>query len=637
MRLRIPLASLLLASLCALAPAANASPLVPVLDAGLTESANESTTEETAPEGSAEDTGWWQSFNDGANDTFGKVNGFLAGFIFYDLFHTADSSELTGLDFSADPTAAMASMVSALEAKGELDPLESNLTLKLPAGVLDKAGITALTATLKETYGQGSRGFAITVPEKDDAVTTVTLDAYSPGVAFAVMWLVLGAIFFTLRMGFINIRGFKHALAITRGKYDNPNDEGEVSHFQALTSALSATVGLGNIAGVAIAISIGGPGATFWMICAGFLGMTSKFVECSLAQMYRVRRPDGRMMGGPMVYLSEGLKDVSGSLAIPGKVLAYFFAVLCIGGSLAGGNAFQVNQSMGLMTKQFDVLVGNEWAYGLLMTVLVGVVIIGGIKRIAATAEKVVPLMCGIYVAACVFILVKLSGEIPGAFGTIFSGAFTPAAGFGGLVGVLVQGFKRAAFSNEAGTGSAAIAHSAAKTDYPIREGAVAMLGPFIDTVIICTMTALVIVITGAYDAQGGTDAAMQGAIATKEGAVLTSLAMGGVIPWFPKLLAVAVFFFAYSTIISWSYYGERCWVWMFGDASSMGYKILFLVFVFLGSVVSAVNVLEFGDLMILGMALPNILGVVLLTGKVRVKLDEYWKSYEAGEFKTYD
>jgi AGCS family alanine or glycine:cation symporter len=270
------------------------------------------------------------------------------------------------------------------------------------------------------------------------------------------------------------------------------------------------------------------------------------------------------------------------------------------------------------------------------MTVLVGVVIIGGIKRIAATAEKIVPLMCGIYVLACVFILLKMAGEIPAAFGTIINGAFTPAAGFGGLVGVLVQGFKRAAFSNEAGTGSAAIAHSAAKTDFPIREGTVAMLGPFIDTVVICTMTALVIVITGAYDAVGGTDVAMQGAIATKEGAVLTSLAMGGVISWFPKLLAVAVFFFAYSTIISWSYYGERCWVWMFGDSSSLAYKCLFLAFVFLGSIVSAVNVLEFGDLMILGMALPNILGVVLLTGKVRVKLDEYWEKYKAGEFKTY-
>ena len=630
MRRRIPLVSLLLASLCSFAPSALASPLQS--DAPDTAVTPELVAEVTPP--IEADGGWWKSFNDGANSTFGTVNGFLAGYIFYDLFHTTDSAELQSR--AVPPSEVMASLVDVLATNGKLDPLESNLTLKLPEGFLDEAGIEALNASLLATYGQGSRSFAVTVPEGADAVTTVTLDAYSPGVPFAVLWLVLGAIFFTLRMGFINVRGFKHAIGVTRGLYDNPDDEGEVSHFQALASALSATIGLGNIAGVAIAISIGGPGATFWMICAGFLGMTSKFVECSLAQMYRVKRPDGRMMGGPMVYLSEGLKDLSPSLAAPGKILAYFFAFLCIGGSLAGGNAFQVNQSVKLMSSQFSWLQGNEWIYGLIMTVLVGVVIIGGIKRIAATAEKIVPLMCGVYVLACVFILLKMAGEIPAAFGTILSGAFTPAAGFGGLVGVLVQGFKRAAFSNEAGTGSAAIAHSAAKTDFPIREGAVAMLGPFIDTVVICTMTALVIVITGAYDAVGGTDAAMQGAIATKEGAVLTSLAMGGVISWFPKLLAVAVFFFAYSTIISWSYYGERCWVWMFGDSSSLAYKYLFLSFVFLGSIVSAVNVLEFGDLMILGMALPNILGVVFLTGKVRVKLDEYWEKYKVGEFKTY-
>jgi len=582
-----------------------------------------------------EDGGWWKSFNDGADDAFKEVNDFLGGYIFKDLFHEEDSAAAATNDL-ADPIVAVRDLIATIQSQGELDPNESNLTLKLPVGLFDEAGLAALTSELEGEFKTGSRGFAVKVPQGEEAVTAVTLDAYSPGVQFAVLWLVIGAIFFTLRMGFINVRGFKHALGVTRGLYDNPEDEGEVSHFQALTSALSATVGLGNIAGVAIAISIGGPGATFWMICAGFLGMTSKFVECSLAQMYRVKRPDGRMMGGPMVYLSEGLKDVSGSLALPGRALAVIFAFLCIGGSLAGGNAFQVNQSMDLMKSNLTWLVGHEWVYGLVMTVAVGVVIIGGIKRIAATAEKIVPFMCGMYVLACLWILVKMSGQIPDAFGRIFSEAFTPAAGYGGVIGVLVQGFKRAAFSNEAGTGSAAIAHSAAKTDYPIREGTVAMLGPFIDTIVICTMTALVIVITGAYNAQGGTDAGMAAAAASHKGAVLTSLAMGGVISWFPKLLAVAVFFFAYSTIISWSYYGERCWVWMFGDGSSMAYKIMFLCFVFLGSVVSATQVLEFGDLMILGMALPNILGVVLLTGKVRQKLDEYWKKYQAGEFKTY-
>jgi len=620
---------LLTTALLALAlPSASAVSLVP--DPGPEVAQPSAIPEEGA---AIEADGWWASFNKGANDTFGKVNGVLAGFIFYDLFHGEDEASDASGNLAADPVATVEAMIAALEANGELDPRESNLTLNLPAGLLEGDALAAVTTTLEAKYHNGSRGFDIKVPTGDDAVTAPTLAAYSPGVAFAVLWLVLGAIFFTIRMGFINIRGFKHALGVTRGLYDNPNDEGEVSHFQALTSALSATVGLGNIAGVAIAISVGGPGATFWMICAGFLGMTSKFVECSLAQMYRVKRKDGRMMGGPMVYLSEGLKDVSSGLAIPGKVLAYFFAFLCIGGSLAGGNAFQVNQSMDLMASNFTWLAGNEWVYGLVMTIGVGVVIIGGIKRIAATAEKIVPFMCGLYILACLYILFSMASEIPNAFSLIFSEAFTPAAGYGGLIGVLVQGFKRAAFSNEAGTGSAAIAHSAAKTDYPIREGTVAMLGPFIDTVVICTMTALVIVITGAYNS---TDPAMAHAVATNKGAVLTSLAMSGVISWFPKVLAVAVFFFAYSTIISWSYYGERCWCWMFGDKASLAYKLLFLCFVFLGSIVSATNVLEFGDLMILGMALPNILGVVLLSGKVRVKLDEYWNEYKAGTFKIY-
>ena len=578
----------------------------------------------------AEETGWWEAFNTGANDTFGKVNGFLAGYIFYDLFHSSDTAIATVGDMS-DPIGTVESLIAALDANGELDARESNLTLKLPAGMLDEVALASLTEQLTTEYHKGSRGFSVVVPTGADAVGSVTLDAYNPGVQFAVLWLVIGAIFFTLRMGFINIRGFRHALGVTRGLYDNPDDEGEVSHFQALTSALSATVGLGNIAGVAIAISIGGPGATFWMICAGFLGMSSKFVECTLAQMYRVKRPDGRMMGGPMVYLSEGLKDLSTSLTWPGKFLAVFFAFLCIGGSLAGGNAFQVSQSMDLVKSNFTFLEGHEWLYGLVMAILVGIVIIGGIKRIAATAEKVVPFMCALYVAACLFILFMKGAEIPAAFGKIMSEAFTPAAGYGGLVGVLVQGFKRAAFSNEAGTGSAAIAHSAAKTEHPIREGTVAMLGPFIDTVVICTMTALVIVITGAYN-----NPAYAEFVSGNQGAVLTSKAMSEVISWFPKLLAVAVMFFAYSTIISWSYYGERCWCWMFGDRSSLAYKILFLCFVFLGSIVSATNVLEFGDLMILGMALPNILGVVLLTGKVRKRLDAYWVEYKAGNFPTY-
>ena len=313
-----------------------------------------------------------------------------------------------------------------------------------------------------------------------------------------VLWLVLGAIFFTIRMGFINFRGFGHAIQVVRGKYSDPNDAGEVSHFQALSAALSATVGLGNIAGVAIAVSVGGPGATFWMIVAGLLGMSSKFVECTLGQQYREVRADGRIMGGAMEYLSKGLKEKGWPRL--GMFLAVMFSILCIGGSLGGGNSFQVNQSLNAMQETLPFLAARPWIYGLIMTVLVGVVIVGGIRRIANVAEKIVPLMCGIYVLAALTILLMNFTAIPAAFGAILSQAFTPAAGYGGFIGVLVTGFRRAAFSNEAGAGSAAIAHSAARTPYPVREGFVSLLEPFIDTVVVCTMTALVIVITGAYN-----------------------------------------------------------------------------------------------------------------------------------------
>lgn len=447
----------------------------------------------------------------------------------------------------------------------------------------------------------------------------------------AVIWLVIGAVFFTLRMNFINLRGFKHAIDVVRGKYSNPDDAGEVSHFQALTAALSATVGLGNIAGVAIAVSIGGPGATFWMIIAGILGMSSKFTECTLGQMYRETRPDGRVMGGAMHYLSKGLAE----RGFPGlgKGLAIFFVLLCIGGSLAGGNAFQVSQSMGAIGQTIPFVAKYPWVYGLFLSGAVAVVILGGIQRIAATAEKVVPLMCGIYVLACLWILGIHAGEVPAAIGTIVSEAFNPTAMTGGFIGVLVVGFRRAAFSNEAGTGSAAIAHSAARTPHPAREGIVALLEPFIDTVVVCTMTALVIVITGAYDNPDPAFAAMRD---TYNGAALTSLAFEQDISWFPMVLSVAVVLFAFSTMISWSYYGERCWAWLFGDHTSTYYRLIFVAFVFIGSILTATNVLEFGDLMILGMAFPNILGIYFLTGKVKGSLDDYMAKLNSGEFKTY-
>ncbi|MCP4092783.1 MAG: alanine:cation symporter family protein [Planctomycetes bacterium] len=454
-------------------------------------------------------------------------------------------------------------------------------------------------------------------------------------VPLLVAWLVLGALFFTIRMRFINLRGFTHAINVTRGKYTDPNAHGtgEVTHFQALASALSATVGLGNIAGVAIAISLGGPGATFWMIMAGVLGMSSKFVECTLGQKYREVRPNGQVMGGAMYYLSKGLKEMGmGGL---GKVLAVMFAVLCIGGSMAGGNSFQVNQSLNAVQETVPFFKDYSWAYGLIMTIAVGVVIIGGIKRIASTAEKIVPSMCAIYVLACLYILFSHGSEIPTAFRAIYDGAFNSDAAFGGFIGVLVVGFKRAAFSNEAGVGSAAIAHSAAKTEFPVREGIVALLEPFIDTIVVCTMTALVIVIAGAYPGGELAEAAAP-FVADNNGAGLTSMVFGQDLWWFPYILSVAVSLFAFSTMISWSYYGERCWSYLFGDKSSLVYKVIFLVFTFIGSIVTSTQILEFGDLMILGMAFPNVLGVVLLSGKVRNDLTSYWSDLKSDKFPTY-
>lgn len=444
-----------------------------------------------------------------------------------------------------------------------------------------------------------------------------------------VFWLLFGATFFTIRMGFVNVRMFRHAIDLVAGKYDDETSEGEVTHFQALSAALSATVGLGNIAGVAIAVALGGPGATFWMILVGLIGMSAKFTECTLGQAYRKKRADGRIMGGAMYYLSDGLSELG--MRPLGKVLAVLFCILCIGGSFGGGNAFQVSQSMSQVQTVVPFLADKGWVYGLLMSCAVGVVIIGGIQRIATVAEKIVPLMCSVYVLACLYILVLNAGAIPGAVSAIIDGAFNPDAIEGGFIGVLVIGVKRAVFSNEAGVGSAAIAHAAAKVKHPVEEGIVALLEPFIDTVVICTMTALVIVITGAWN---DPDAAFVAAREAKQGGALTSLAMTSVIPWFKYVLSAAVFLFAFSTMISWSYYGERCWAWLFGDKSSMVYRLLFLVFAFLGSIVTAGNVLDFSDLMILGMAFPNILGVLLLSGKVRAMLNEYTGMLESGEIK---
>jgi AGCS family alanine or glycine:cation symporter len=468
--------------------------------------------------------------------------------------------------------------------------------------------------------------------------------------SFQIPWVLIvligGALYFTVYFKLINITGFVTALRVVRGKYEDiekhgadtlygdvtPNEqenlietirddsaEGEVSHFQALTAALSATVGLGNIAGVAVALSIGGPGATFWMILAGVLGMASKFAECTLGVKFRDVGPDGTVYGGPMYYLKKGLgqKGMGGL----GKVLAILFAIFVIGGSFGGGNMFQANQAAAQFIQLFELqgTSASIW-FGIVMAIIVAIVIIGGIKRIAKVTEKIVPFMAGIYVLGALVILVANYHHIGDAFALIFEGAFSGLGIAGGLVGVMIQGVRRGAFSNEAGVGSAAIAHSAVRTKYPASEGIVALLEPFIDTVVICTMTALVIVITN-FD-----NNIIQYGVEVKEGVELTATAFDSVIPHFSIVLTVAVILFAFSTMISWSYYGMQGWVYLFGrgKVTELIYKLLFCIFIWVGSVISLGSVINFSDAMIFAMVVPNIIGVVLLTPVVRKELNRY-------------
>ena len=449
------------------------------------------------------------------------------------------------------------------------------------------------------------------------------------GFPIIIIVLLIGSFTFTIYFKFINLKAFRHSIDIIKGKYDNPKDEGQISHFQALTSALSATIGLGNIAGVAAAVSLGGPGAVFWMIFIAFFGMSAKFVSCTLGQLYRKVNSDGSISGGPMYYLRYGLKDRGfGAL---GKILAVLYAIFIIGGAFGGGNMFQANQSYELFGKLIGI---PDYLYGIILAILVAIVIIGGIKRIGETTEKIVPSMVALYVAASLFIILTNIDKIPGVIGTIFSNAFSPNAMYGGFIGVLVVGIQRAVFSNEGGVGSASIAHSAAKTDEPVREGIVAMIGPFIDTIVVCFMTASVILITAdqnpVYQQYMGTKTPFA------VGAEMTSAAFGSVISWFPWILAVAVFLFAYSTMISWYYYGDKGWRYLFGDSYIAIYQGVFLGCILLGSVTSLGNVMGFSDLMILSCAFPNIIGCMFLLPVLKEKLADYWSRYQANEFKVY-
>ncbi len=461
-----------------------------------------------------------------------------------------------------------------------------------------------------------------------------------PGTSFPwiVAWLVIAATIFTVYFALIQFRAFPHSIALVRGDYSDPNDAGEVSHFQALATALSGTVGLGNIAGVAVAVGIGGPGATFWMVMAGLMGMASKFTECTLGVKYRNEYEDGTVSGGPMYYITKGFAE----RGVPGgKPLAILFSIFCILGAFGGGNMFQANQAH----QQIAGIVGDfpGWITGVLFAVVVFAVIVGGLKSIARVTEKVVPFMGIMYVLAALVIIVMNFDKIGWAFGQIFEGAFTGLGVAGGMVGALIQGFKRAAFSNEAGVGSAAIAHSAVRTKEPITEGFVSLLEPFIDTVVICTMTALVIIITGQLvsDPETGLLVVENGTIVTATGASgvgLTSAAFESAFSWFPYVLAIAVILFAFSTMISWSYYGLKAWTFLFGEGRNkeLVFKVLFCIFVVIGAAANLGPVIDFSDAAIFAMAVVNIVGLYVLMPIVRRELNSYLTRLKSGEIKKY-
>ncbi len=458
-------------------------------------------------------------------------------------------------------------------------------------------------------------------------------------IPWIVGWLVVGAFVFTIYFGFIQFRAFGHAIALVRGVYSNPKDAGEVSHFQALATALSGTVGLGNIAGVAVAVSIGGAGATFWMILAGLLGMAAKFTECTLGVKYRNEYPDGTVSGGPMYYLKKGFAERGLPL---GGFMAIMFSIFCVLGALGGGNMFQANQAASQVQSVMGI---PTWITGLVLSVIVFIVIVGGIKSIARVTEKVVPFMGIGYVLVALVIIITNSDMILWAFGEIFRGAFTDSGIVGGIVGAIIQGFRRAAFSNEAGIGSAAIAHSAVRTKEPITEGFVSLLEPFIDTVIVCTMTALVIIITGQLLQDPDTGLYIlneAGRIATASGATggvpITSGAFGSVFSWAPYALSVAVFLFAFSTMITWSYYGMKSWTYMFGEGRNkeMVFKVMFCVFVFIGAVSSLDAVIDFSDAALFSMAIFNIIGLYFLMPIVKRELESYLARLKSGEIKRY-
>ncbi len=501
---------------------------------------------------------------------------------------------------------------------------------------MTKPGISITTCLLLNLVTSGacaSQGIDEFINNSVQPITTVfssivffSVPLLGVDVPLVVVWLIFAAAFFTVYFRFLNVRGFAHAIRLVRGDYADPDHPGEVSHFQALSTAVSGTVGIGNIGGVAVAISIGGPGATFWMIVAGVLGMSTKFIECTLGTMYRRENEDGSVSGGPMYYLEHGF--AARGMNKFGKAIGTFYAVGIVIGCLGIGNMFQSNQAF----QQFVSVTGGAegswfadkgWLFGTLLGILVGAVILGGIKSIARVTSKVVPFMAVFYCTSAIIIIGMNSEAIPFAINAIISGAFSAEGMSGGAIGVMIVGFQRAVFSNEAGIGSAPIAHSAVRTDEPVTEGYVSLLEPFIDTVVICTMTALVIVTTFYYD---------PGFNEGLDGITMTSAAFERNISWSPYLIAIAGMLFAFSTMIAWAYYGLKGWTYLVGEGhwASAGFKLVFCLFVALGCSIQLGAVLEFSDAMIFLICVPNIIGLYMLAPVVRRELLRYDEKFSS-------
>ncbi len=454
------------------------------------------------------------------------------------------------------------------------------------------------------------------------------LPIFGAQLPMVVLWLVVGAVFFTFYTGFINLRGFKHAIELVRGDYSDPKSHGEVSHFQALATAISGTVGIGNIGGVAVAVTVGGAGATFWLIVAGFLGMSTKFVECTLGVKYRSEFDDGHVSGGPMYYLRKGFAELG--MRGFGRWIGAFYAVGIFIGALGIGNMFQSNQAYQQLNHVAGgALDGLGWLVGLVMAVVVFLVIVGGIKSIARVTEKLVPFMALFYCVIALIVIALNYDALPQAIANIFTGAFTGEGVAGGALGAMIIGFQRAVFSNEAGIGSASIAHSAVRTNQPVTEGVVSLLEPFIDTIVICTITALVI---------GTAQVAEPSFAGDAKNIAMTSAAFAREFSWFPIPLAFAAVLFAFSTMISWSYYGLKGWTYLFGESERLQnvYKIIFCAFVAVGCMVQLGPILDISDALVFLICVPNILGLYFLAPIVKREMNLYFARIKSGEIKKY-